>query len=377
LNRWLASAGADGTIRVWELTDPTAFLSADEPVTAMALGPEGTTIATSVGVGGLVQLRDLNHPEASPTQVAAKSGTITAMAFDAGGQRLATGGMNGTVRIWAISWSPPTSTDLEPPHEERVTDLAFSPDGRWLVSSGVDEYVRVWDTTQPDRDAAEAKGDPQGVNTVVFHPEGRWLAAAGSEGDIAIWSDLANPALPRASTFTAHEGRTIDMAIDPLGRWLASAGYDGTIKLWRFDAIPVDPNAPAPTPEQTLKAPEGGIISIAFRSDGKTLASAGNDGSIWLWDLDHPDREPRLLIGDELTVAAVAFSGSGELIVRSGNVVHRWNTSLESMAEAVCGRVWRNLTDDEWAKLIGDGANGRVCPDLPPGVGRSDRGSGE
>ena len=50
--RWLASAGVDGTIRLWELKDPTAFLAAGGPVTAMDLGPEGTTIATSIGEVG-------------------------------------------------------------------------------------------------------------------------------------------------------------------------------------------------------------------------------------------------------------------------------------------------------------------------------------
>jgi hypothetical protein len=33
----------------------------------------------------------------------------------------------------------------------------------------------------------------------------------------------------------------------------------------------------------------------------------------------------------------------------------------------VCARVWRNLTDDEWAKLIGDGANVRTCDNRPLG----------
>jgi WD40 repeat protein len=275
--------------------------------------------------------------------------------------------MNGSVHIWNLETSPPEVHDLQPKHEERVTDLTFSPDGKWLVSSGVDEFVRVWDTTQPDRVAAEATGDPQGVNTVVFHPDGRWLAAAGSEGNIAIWTNLATFAPQPERTFPAHEGRTIDMAIDPQARWLASAGYDGTIKLWRLDEIPVDANDPDPMPEHPLKAPAGGIISIAFSRDGKTLASAGNDGSIWLWDLDHPDREPRLLIGDELTVASIAFSGFGDLVVRSDNVVHLWNTSPEYLAEVVCDRVWRNLTDDEWSRLIGDGANTPTCPNLPRG----------
>jgi WD40 repeat protein len=366
-DRWLASAGVDGTIRLWELNDPTAFLPAGEPVTAMDLGPGGATIATSIGADGHVQIRDLNQPELLPIEVDPKGGMMTALTFDAKGQRLATGNMNGSVRIWDLTRSPPTPTDRELQHEDRVTDLAFSPDGRWLVSSGVDESVIVWDTAHSDRIAEEARGDPQGVNTVVFHPEGRWLAAAGSEGDIAIWTDLTNFARQPETTFPAHEGRAIDMAIDPQGRWLASAGYDGTIKLWRLDDIPIDPDDPDPTPDRILTAEEGGIISISFSRDGNTLASAGNDGAIRLWDLNRPESDAQLLISDELTVSAIAFSESGELVVRSGDVVHLWNTSLEFLAEAVCDRVWRNLTDDEWAKLIGTGANERTCDNHPLG----------
>jgi WD40 repeat protein len=340
-------------------------------VTAFDLGPV-TTIATSIGTDGLVQIRDLNQPDSPPEDVDPNGGMITALSFDANGQRLASGGMNGKVRLWHVDRSPPARIDLQPGHEERVTDLAFSPDGRWLVSSGVDEYVRVWDTTQPDLPAAEAKGDPQGVNTVVFHPDGRWLAASGSEGAIAVWTDLSHFAGQPETTFPAHEGRTIDMAIDPQARWLVSAGYDGTIKLWRLDQVPMHPSDPAPKPEYTLPAQGGGIISISFSRDGNTLASGSNDGSIWLWDLSRSGSEPRLLISDELGVTDIAFSAEGQLVVSSKNVVHLWDTSPVHLADAVCDRVWRNLTSDEWIQFIGAGDYAQSCPNLPAGSAGSE-----
>ena len=49
---------------------------------------------------------------------------------------------------------------------------------------------------------------------------------------------------------------------------------------------------------------EGGILSISFSRDGNTLASAGNDGAIRLWDLTRPESDARLLISDELTLSA-------------------------------------------------------------------------
>ncbi len=363
-NRWLASAGEDGTIRLWELRDPTAVLTPDEPVTAFELSSEGTSIATS-GANGLIQIRDLNQPAAPAWDVGEHGVPVTTLSADWRRQRIASGGMNGTVRIWSLDGPSNAGVELTPKHEERVTDLAFSPDGRWLVSSGVDERVRVWDLAQPDRRTAEAIGDPQGVNTVVFHPEGRWLAAAGSEGDIALWTDLANLTSQPEATFPAHEGRTIDMAIDPEARWLASAGYDGTIMLWRLDDIPTDGDDPDPRPEHSFPLQGGGILSIAFNHDGTVLASASNDGSILLWDLLRLESEPRILISNELDVTDIAFWENDQLVVRSGGVVHLWDTSLEQLADAVCDRVWRNLTRDEWTQFIGAETYSKTCPNLP------------
>ncbi len=74
------------------------------------------------------------------------------------------------------------------------------------------------------------------------------------------------------------------------------------------------------------------VRSVAFSPDRRTLASAGNDETVWLWDLTDP-ADPRPL-GQPLTghtdrVNAVAFSPQGGILVSgsSDNTVRLWNTA--------------------------------------------------
>ena len=65
------------------------------------------------------------------------------------------------------------------------------------------------------------------------------------------------------------------MAIAPDGTWLASAGDDGTVRIW-------DPA----TGQQraTLTGHAGPVTAVAIAPDGTWLASAGDDGSVRIWD---------------------------------------------------------------------------------------------
>ena len=65
------------------------------------------------------------------------------------------------------------------------------------------------------------------------------------------------------------------MAIAPDGTWLASAGDDGTVRIW-------DPA----TGQQraVLTGHTGAVTAVAIAPDGTWLASAGDDGTVRIWD---------------------------------------------------------------------------------------------
>ncbi|WLS43213.1 NB-ARC domain-containing protein [Micromonospora profundi] len=180
---WLASAGADGTVRIW---DPTT--------------------------GERRQ------------QLSAHTGPVKAIAITADGTWLATAGNDGTVRIW-----DPTTGERRQQlsaHTGPVNAIAITADGTWLATAGNDGTVRIWDpTTGERRQQLSAHTGP--VNAIAITADGARLASTGDDGSVWIWDTIGGQAL--TTTRMERPGRAC--AWSQAGTSLIVGGEAG---LYRF-----------------------------------------------------------------------------------------------------------------------------------------------
>lgn len=105
------------------------------------------------------------------------------------------------------------------------------------------------------------------------------LASGGAEGKVHLWSLTQDTPI---STLSGHAGRVCRVEFHPSGRYLASASEDTSWRLWDVET------ATATTSATELLLQEGhsrGVFAVSFNLDGSLLASAGLDSIARIWDL--------------------------------------------------------------------------------------------
>jgi WD40 repeat protein len=170
-------------------------LYSDEEITALAYSPDGKYLAAA-NKAGKVSLYGADFKKLLVFQ--AHKAVVNALAFSPKDSRLlATGGAESMIKLWRLA-----SAETGEPRQELVYEreghangvlgLAFNPEGDRLASSGVDKTVRLWETAT----GREALSLPAGTGLrggLAFSPNGRRLAAATINGP-RVWDA---PEVPR------------------------------------------------------------------------------------------------------------------------------------------------------------------------------------
>ncbi|MBF0565137.1 MAG: serine/threonine protein kinase [Nitrospirae bacterium] len=236
--RSLVSAGADGTLRLWEI-------------------PGGTCIKTSQ-CGGT--------PDGTGT-FGISGGEVTRGCLSPDGRYAATTSTGLPPRLWDLGGG--TTRELNLP----ATALAVSPDGLYAFTASRD-CVIVYRNFGDWHPLGEFRGHTGTVYTMCVWPNGRYLLTGGKDGTLRLWDIPTGKCL---RVFEGQGGTILSADVSPNGRIVLSGSSNAGIAVW--DALSGELL-------RILQWHTRPVGSVVFCPDGWRFISGGDDGAAYLWYLD-------------------------------------------------------------------------------------------
>ena len=181
-----------------------------------------------------------------------------------------------------------------------------------------------------------AHGGP--VRDLTLSPDGRTLVSASFDYSAVVWQA---PDIIEKPVLYAHEAAVNTARFSPNGEILATAGDDGRIYIWRKEVLGNDDPEPI-----ILSGHKGKVVNLSFSNDGTMLASASWDGSIGIGPLDkgieRAEAQSRFILGHDGAVNAVQFAPDNKHLYSAGQdgEVRYWRLSNSEYLRSVVYNGW-------------------------------------
>lgn len=229
---WLSGADAECKVVTWDWRTGDRLRETEIPnytngERCVVYSPDGEFFATSGWGEGTPELSTVDlWDTATNTHIRELSGStrcLDSIAFSPDGQCIAGGSRDGTLHIWNVR----TGAIVQKMVVEKswIYGVAYSPDGTLIAASCDNSTVLIWSVKSGDL-VHRLEGLQSRANKVTFNPEGTRVAAC-DERMVKVWNVETGAAL-----LSLPHGAQ-DLAFSPDGRTLATAGFDGRIGIWQ------------------------------------------------------------------------------------------------------------------------------------------------
>ncbi|MCW6051524.1 AAA-like domain-containing protein [Lyngbya sp. CCAP 1446/10] len=262
----LATAGIDDRVRIWNFSGSkiAEWKALQQSVNIVSFSPDGKFLATA-GKDGTVKFWNLSGENISSFQ--ALEGSVTSISFSSDDKFLAAAGIDSSAAIWPLSKQPKviSSTVKLPGHNGLVRSVNFSPNGEFLTTLDGKSTVRIWNVSGQLK-----KTLPVQAIGISFSPAQQQyrFATVTLNGKVGLWN-LSEKQLINEFQTLHFDAKSISFSPD--GERLATVGIDKTVRLWNLAGRQV-----------AQFEFEENVVSVGWSRDGKQIAVAGSNGTVWL-----------------------------------------------------------------------------------------------
>ncbi len=233
-----------------------------------------------------------------------------------------------------------------------IFTVIFSPDQTILATGGMDGQIRLWQVVDGQQIYAwQAHGD--WIRNITFSPDGKLLASSSNDHTVKIWKihtweQIDCLKILRGHTDWVWSARFVSVT----GLlFLISVSNDRTARVW---------NVLFGTCLFTFHQPEELVWSVAFSNNGYTIASSSAK-CVKLWNI-WTQECTKVLTDSSERVRALAFSPNGQTLVGSDDQqIKTWDVDsgkcLETFAVAENTAVWSLTYSPDGQQLISAGTD--------------------
>ncbi|MGI9455402.1 MAG: protein kinase domain-containing protein [Aeoliella sp.] len=296
----------------------------------MAIGPNRQRVVTAHAINhpklqGVLTMIDASSGEILWQNLDAHTDECNGVSFSHDGKLLVSAADDGRVRLWE-SATGRHIRDLEGfPPGASIIHAAFSPDDRLVVGGGGgirqraagDHRIRVWQT-DTGKMVGELEGHTGKVRRMVFSHDGERLYSCDHAGQVIAW-EVADLRLIYRTTVEKGEDQYFHcVALSPDGTTLATAGYNGQVKLWQAeDGAPI----------RTLGEVERMAMTVAFSADGQRIA-AGGRRDLQIWEVDSGSHLAAIK-GHAGLVRGLAFTADSDVVISADEAGYAKRSHLD------------------------------------------------
>jgi WD40 repeat protein len=236
----------------------------DSTVMALAIGRDGRILATA-GYDGTVRLWEAATGRLQHV-LKGHSAPVRALALSPDGARVVSAGSDLSVKVWRVSDA--TLERTWHAHDSLIRSVAFSRDGGLLLTAAQDLTIKMWNPG--DGRLIRTVNAGASVQGIACSPDGTLLASADEGNLVQLWQ---LPTGTLVKTLSGHSAKVRCVAFSPDGKTLASGGEDKVVRLWNVVAG-----------QELLEFPvEDFVNGLAFDVRGGVLAAALHNGTVRVW----------------------------------------------------------------------------------------------